>query len=304
MNDTVKDFQENNGVLCNPCVERQLLLNNKSNYQKYLNKNNNTNNDSAFFYNQSNEYEQASPIMHSDISNMSLVKASMKSLSNIHITDVQQKESPTNFTTTTTLDTGTTSSSSSSSYYATPNTELKNGTNSFTRNSAFKSPKKNVQKNPVRFDTSIINNNQRKRNSSIKFNSSILLNAYSTPSLASQIDSLKDSSKRNEEIMNFATKQYLLSTASKSTPNLINNLLNNIAPTDICVETVGSNGAKLSLECGITLLVPEDAIAVDQIELIYLAICRNESSKPKLNGKIEIFFSSFFFYYNFNFNII
>ncbi len=35
------------------------------------------------------------------------------------------------------------------------------------------------------------------------------------------------------------------------------NLLNNIIPFDIRVETISSNGGKLTLDCGITLLIHE-----------------------------------------------
>ncbi len=68
---------------------------------------------------------------------------------------------------------------------------------------------------------------------------------------------------------------------------MINNLLNNIIPFDIRVETISSNGGKLTLDCGITLLIHEPAIPADQIELVYLAVCRHENSLPKLNGKLD-----------------
>ena len=279
----------------NPSIERQLLLNNASQYQNHANNlnpsnNNNNNNtltneESAFFYAQSNEYEQTSSV----VSNRSLAKNSTKSLANIHNPTSphdMHKESPTNLTTMTTLDTGTTTSSSS--YYAIPSNDCKtsNGTNSSGRNSSMKGPLKINHRNPVRFDTNTINS-QRKINSS-RYNNSSLLSAYSTPSLALQLDYFRGDTStiaRDFENMDYIAKHVLMNNTSKSTPNLINNLLINIAPSDISVETVTSNGAKLCLDCGITLLIPQDAIADDQLELIYLAICRHESSTPKLNGK-------------------
>ena len=281
-------IQENKGVLIfNPSAERQLLLNNISQTQNYEIKNTNNNNnsnttnaDSTLFYTQNNEYEQASPI----VSSRSLLKSSLTNVQT-QLSD-GHKESPTNFTTTTTLDTGT--STSSSSYYATPSNEFKisNGSNSSGRNSSLKGPNKGSHRNPVRFDINTINS--RKRNSSCKFNNSVLLSAYSTPSLVSQLDSCRGATpgKDVDNDFDYISKHFLLNNASKSTPNLINNLLNNIIPSDICVETIGSTGAKLTLDCGITLLVPEGAIPAEQIELIYLAVCRHESSKPKLNGKL------------------
>jgi hypothetical protein len=222
--------QDNKPISYNSCVERQLLLNNLSQYQKFnTNNTNNNNNNSVFFYNnnQNNEYEKASSISQS---NRSILKTSLKSLSNIQTSEIINKDSPNSFTTTTTsIDTGTTTSSSS--YYATPDhTKI-----STTRSSAFKgTTNKTSHKNPVRFD--LINNNNNRNNR----NNSVLLSAYSTPSL---IDPFK-----NDE--NIEYKQFSSSTTSKSTPNLMTNLLNNIVPSDICVETVGSNGAKLSLDCG------------------------------------------------------
>jgi hypothetical protein len=137
----------------------------------------------------------------------------------------------------------------------------------------------------VRFDRNI-SNSQRNKNSSL-LRSTALLGAYSTPSLASKLDTYRCASPGKDfENVDFLTKHFLLNNASKSTPNLINNLLNNIIPSDISVETITSNGAKLTLDCGITLLVPEGAIPAEQIELVYLAVCRHESSKPKLNGKL------------------
>lgn len=54
---------------------------------------------------------------------------------------------------------------------------------------------------------------------------------------------------------------------------------------DVCVGHVGSAGAKLSLNCGINLIVPEGALPADQNVTMYLAISRQENHKPKLNDK-------------------
>ena len=61
--------------------------------------------------------------------------------------------------------------------------------------------------------------------------------------------------------------------------------IKNIDPNDLCVGQVNCNGAKLTLDCGITMLVPEGAIASEQHVTIYLGLCREESFKPKLNEK-------------------
>ena len=55
---------------------------------------------------------------------------------------------------------------------------------------------------------------------------------------------------------------------------------------DVCVARVNSAGAKLALDCGVTLLIPEGAISpAEQQVTIYLGLCRDESFKPKLNER-------------------
>lgn len=61
-------------------------------------------------------------------------------------------------------------------------------------------------------------------------------------------------------------------------------LFTSLNKNDLCLARVGFNGARLTLDCGISLLVPEGALVGDNI-LVYLAVCRNESFKPKLNDR-------------------
>ena len=56
-------------------------------------------------------------------------------------------------------------------------------------------------------------------------------------------------------------------------------------PSDACIASVNSNGARLTLDCGISLLIPEDALPENQNFLIYLGISRSEIDKPKLSEK-------------------
>lgn len=295
----------------NTFVERQLLLNNmpqctnfndinrninnieKGNY----NSSNSTNciNDSNYFYNilaLNNDYEQAtSSTIRTNRSTRSINLISNHNINNNNNKNFENtKDSPTNFTTTTTVDSGTTTSSST--YYATPNhNEIISKNNEcckvFNTNS--------IRKNPVRFENVSKPNNRSKRShhkSALKLMNSASLSAHSSPSLAVSMDVL---SKKKSQLMRNNLRNSSLSPApvTKSTPNLLNNLLNRFLPSDICFETVGSSGAKLSLECGITVLIPEDALPQNHVELMYLAVCRHESVQPKLNGiysKIKLFF--------------
>jgi hypothetical protein len=61
--------------------------------------------------------------------------------------------------------------------------------------------------------------------------------------------------------------------------------IKHVDPNDLCVRQVNCNGAKITLDCGITMLVPEGAIASEQYVTIYLGLTREESIKPKLNEK-------------------
>ena len=54
---------------------------------------------------------------------------------------------------------------------------------------------------------------------------------------------------------------------------------------DVCVGHVGSAGAKLSLDCGVSLIIPEGALPADKNVTMYLAMNRQENHKPKLNDK-------------------
>lgn len=63
------------------------------------------------------------------------------------------------------------------------------------------------------------------------------------------------------------------------------NLPAHINSTDVCVGHVGTAGAKLSLDCGVSLIIPEGALLADQNVTMYLAINRQENHKPKLNDK-------------------
>jgi hypothetical protein len=72
-----------------------------------------------------------------------------------------------------------------------------------------------------------------------------------------------------------------------STPLMGNKLLklDFIDGLDICCANVTNSGARLTLDCGISMIVPEGAILNDQNVQIYLAINRMESCKPNLNEK-------------------
>ena len=58
-----------------------------------------------------------------------------------------------------------------------------------------------------------------------------------------------------------------------------------LSPDDLCVCKANSLGAKLTLDCGVSLIVPEGAIDSSKSVIMYLGLCRLASFKPKLNDK-------------------
>ena len=57
-----------------------------------------------------------------------------------------------------------------------------------------------------------------------------------------------------------------------------------INSNDVCIAQVDANGARLTLDCGLTMIVPEGAIASNtgSSVIMYLGLSRAESFKPKL----------------------
>jgi hypothetical protein len=81
---------------------------------------------------------------------------------------------------------------------------------------------------------------------------------------------------RNNHIR-FNPKSFLLLNPSLTDPEHLD-----IQPTDICVGQITSAGGKLTLDCGISLIVPVGAVQANSVQVIYLGLCRSDMNKPKL----------------------
>jgi hypothetical protein len=67
--------------------------------------------------------------------------------------------------------------------------------------------------------------------------------------------------------------------------NVKQNIFQDVDASDICMSQVTSAGAKLTLDGGLSLLIPEGALSDEQCINMYLCVSRKESLKPKLSDK-------------------
>jgi len=67
--------------------------------------------------------------------------------------------------------------------------------------------------------------------------------------------------------------------------NVKQNIFQEVDVSDICMSQVTSAGAKLTLDCGLSVLIPEGALSDEQCINMYVCLSRKESLKPKLSDK-------------------
>ena len=119
-----------------------------------------------------------------------------------------------------------------------------------------------------------------------------LNNAMDQQELAYEVSDALNISSNNTTTNNNNNNKIKVFTQSNinhqtSTPIMTNKMLklNFIDSLDICCANLTNSGARLTLDCGLSMIVPEGAILHDQNVQIFLAINRMESCKPNLNEK-------------------